>query len=103
MKIMRQGDVLLVQEKSLPRNKSAASDQAPIVLAYGEVTGHAHRILDSLNQAKLWDAGAERYLQVISTVALTHEEHSALTIDPGIYRVVIQMEYTPLEIRHVED
>lgn len=101
-KILRQGDVLLVQVAKLPKAipSSSAND---IILAHGEATGHAHRIRTSPKHARLWDAGAERFLQVMDTVALRHEEHSPITIDPGIYRVVIQSEYTPRGLMSVAD
>lgn len=103
MKIYRQGDVLLVKVETLPNNSVENADKGDIILAHGEVTGHAHRIKTPVSKVKLWDAGAERFLQVIEKVALTHEEHSAINIDPGIYRVAIQTEYTPEELYNVAD
>ena len=103
MKILRQGDVLLVKINDLPMGNAVGQAKDDIILAYGEVTGHAHRIKVPAKKAKLWDANAERFLQVMETVALTHEEHSTITIDPGIYRVAIQTEYTPEELRRVAD
>jgi hypothetical protein len=72
-----------------------------VILAYGEVTGHAHRI--KKETAKLWSAGAERFLQTIVPTALTHEEHSTITLDSPWYKVVQQREYTPEAIRNVAD
>lgn len=106
MQVFRQGDVLLVKvEKSLP---AGAKDITPkndrIVLAYGEVTGHAHAVEEAkVGKAKLWDAGAERFLQVIEKTALTHEEHSAIPLEPGLYEVVRQREYAPEAPRMVAD
>jgi hypothetical protein len=102
MKILRQGDVLLVKVAALP-NASKDTTKGDIILAHGEVTGHAHRIKTPAKKAVLWNAGAERFLQAMETVTLTHEEHSAITIEPGIYRVAIQQEYTPEELRRVAD
>lgn len=104
MQIIRQGDVLLVAVPETPAGATIANlEGGDIILAHGEVTGHAHRIAKPANKAKLWDAGAERFLQVMETVALTHEEHSAAVIQPGTYRVAIQMEYQPQELRRVTD
>jgi hypothetical protein len=78
----------------------------PIILAYGEVTGHAHRIdVPDTERSKVryWDAGAERFLQVMETVALTHEEHGPITLEPGIYRQGFQVEERGVEVRRVED
>lgn len=103
MQILRQGDVLLVKVTDLPKAEPAKLDKHDIILAYGEVTGHAHRIKVPEHKAKLWNASAERFLQVMETVALTHEEHSTITIDPGVYLVAIQTEYHPEELRNVAD
>jgi hypothetical protein len=102
MKILRQGDVLLVKSEYIPETAQDTT-KGDIILAHGETTGHAHRIRQPEKKARIWDAGAERFLQVLEVVALTHEEHSSITINPGIYRVAIQTEYTPQELRRVQD
>ena len=51
----------------------------------------------------MWDAGAERYLQVVETTALKHEEHATVPLPKGVYRVVQQREYSPEAIRNVAD
>jgi hypothetical protein len=51
----------------------------------------------------MWSAGAERFLQVMEVVALTHEEHATVTIQPGVYRLPQQVEYAPAELRRVAD
>jgi hypothetical protein len=104
--IFRQGDVLLVVVDSLPKNAKDITPKKRIVLAYGEATGHAHAIEaePSAGKVRLWDAGAERFLQVLEGKAwLRHEEHAPIELSPGIYRVGNQVEYTPKEIRRVSD
>lgn len=103
--IARQGDVLLIAVKSIPADAKDITPQGRIVLAYGEVTGHAHAIENEAGaqKAKLWDAGAERFLQVMEQTALRHEEHSEITLQPGNYQVIRQVEYTPSELRRVAD
>jgi hypothetical protein len=103
MRILRQGDVLLVQVESMPAVKTEKPEQGDIILAHGEATGHAHRIASPAEKARLWDSGAERFLQVMKTVALTHEEHDSVALVPGMYRVVIQSEYLPAALRRVSD
>lgn len=98
----RQGDVLLVRTNALPaaaKPEVLAEDR--IVLAYGEVTGHAHCL--SPNAATLYALNNERYLEVRQPTDLIHEEHAALKIEPGIFKVVRQREYTPQEVRLVRD
>lgn len=106
----RQGDVLLDAVSKLP---DGAIDITPesgrVVLAYGEVTGHAHAVYetktkDGLPAVRMWSAGAERFLQVLAASSLKHEEHSAPTLPPGIYRLPVQMEYDRAEgLRRVAD
>jgi hypothetical protein len=103
MKFYRQGDVGLQKVDFLPKNVAEVSLGERIVLAYGEATGHAHAIERPAGKARLWDAGAERFLQVIAPVALRHEEHAPITLEVGIYKIVQQREYTPAENRRVRD
>ena len=99
--IYRQGDVLIVAVSDLPNAVQAEKREGDIILAHGEVTGHAHRI--NSEKARMWSAGAERFLQAMEAVALTHEEHATVTIPPGTYRIAIQTEYTPQAVRRVAD
>ena len=94
---VRQGDVLLVPAEAVPTGaKSVPRDAGRVVLAYGEVTGHAHAIRSTA--ARLLEAQEERYLVTSDTVTLEHEEHGPIAIAPGTYRVVIQREYVPADV-----
>ena len=109
--IYRQGDVLLrrvsfIPETAKPAEKKDAHGNARIVLAYGEVTGHAHVITlpdTERHKVRYWNAGAERFLQVMEKVALTHEEHGEIVLDKGIYRQGFQVEDFGEEVRRVAD
>ncbi len=97
---VRQGDVLLVPVEEAPTAARAVRRaRGRVVLAEGEVTGHAHAIRSSA--ATLLGAGDERYLRVAAPVTLDHEEHAPIEVAPGTYRVVIQREYVPPEISPV--
>ena len=98
---LRQGDVLLVPtDDDLPAEARPLSRTGGrVVLAEGEATGHAHAIRSSA--ATLVAADGERYLRVAAPVTLDHEEHAALQVAPGVYRVVIQREYVPPEVSPV--
>ena len=121
---IRQGDVLLQPVSKLPADCTEVPlDKGRIVLAYGEVTGHYHRIEDHIadprpaqRAAEIADAviarakarlliapSGERYLEVVETVTLRHEEHTAHTIPPGIYKLPQQVEYRPSELIRVAD
>lgn len=98
-RIYRQGDVLLVETKEVvPAGaKKVVRDKGRIVLAYGEVTGHAHAITDK--PVVLFDAGdVGRYLRATKRVSLRHEEHATIELPAATYRVVIQREYVPGEL-----
>ena len=98
----RQGDVLLVRTALLPHGaKLDEPCKDRIVLAYGEATGHAHCL--SPRAATLYVLNDERLLEVRQATDLIHEEHAALKIEPGIYKVVRQREYSPQEVRLVCD
>jgi hypothetical protein len=99
--IYRQGDVLIRQIKSLPTQK--AQPRLTGILAYGEVTGHAHRVED-LTQAEVLEVGKSLFLRVgPEGVRIVHEEHAPITLPAGNYEVEIQKEYSPAEIRNVAD
>lgn len=127
---LRQGDVQIQQVATLPAGcVEIPPEGRRIVLAHGEVTGHAHAIYDhqvkpaarqeqpgqadeiaqaaiarAQSKARLWQApGGERFLEVTETVHLRHEEHTAHTIPPGIYHLPRQMEYRPAELQRVAD
>ena len=100
--IQRQGDVLLVPIGCLPSNATAVKCDGPVVLAFGEVTGHCHQIKDSA-KVRMWSAGAERFLQVMEAAVVSHEEHAPLNLAPGVYRLPAQVEYSPAELRRVAD
>jgi hypothetical protein len=110
----RQGDVLLIRvDQEIPKRAKEITENGRVVLAYGEVTGHAHAIYPQVivadkppaQPAKLWDAGAERFLQVMEKTALRHEEHEAIDLEPGNYKVIRQREYDPEVhgVRYVAD
>ena len=98
----RQGDVLLVPVEKLPEGcRKESPDGSRVVLAYGEVTGHAHAIDCAL--ATTYQCGAERYLRVQTGAVLRHEEHEHMALEPGVYKVVQQREYEPAGWRNVVD
>ena len=106
MKIFRQGDVLIRTIDAIPVGAKDVTPKDRIVLAYGEVTGHAHAIApDEAREFSLADAAGavRRFLNVVSLATVRHEEHAAIPLPPGAYEIVIQREYHPEEIRTVAD
>lgn len=104
--IVRQGDVLLIPIDKLPKGATEEKQvKGDVILAYGEVTGHAHRIKQdvAMPSVRVFDLGAERFLQVAEKIALTHEEHSAIFLEAGVYKQAHQYEEKRAEIRRVAD
>lgn len=100
MALYRHGDLLVADVPAIPED---ARPLAHLVLATGELTGHAHRIVER-DAAQLFRAREELYLRVTGERAtLVHQEHGPIVLGPGTYRVWRQREYTPHEIRMVRD
>lgn len=101
--MVRQGDVLLLPVGAIPGTaKKGERDKGRIVLAYGEISGHAHAITEEAVQ--LLEHEGARYLRVPEKGAsLKHEEHREIALAPGEYRIVTQKEYTPKAIVNVLD
>ena len=105
-RMIRQGDVLLVPVDRVPDAVvPVARENGRLVLAEGEVTGHAHVIEAEQAELVTADQAAELYLLVYGSdpVELRHEEHSALPVEAGAYRVVIQRELGRFEALQVKD
>jgi hypothetical protein len=100
----RQGDVLLVKlpEMELRGARTMFRDGDRIVLARGEATGHSHAI--SSSEAELLEMeNGDRYLRVDADCDLLHEEHAGIRLEPGLYRVIRQREYSPGMAGYVQD
>ena len=77
-------------------------------LHHGEVTGHAHRIRKGAKAYLLPDTddtvSEAEIVEIEAALAnLTHEEHDTIPLKKGFYRITIQREYSPQEIRRVLD
>ena len=124
--MFRQGDVLIVSVAALPAGvKPRKRESGRVVLAHGEVTGHAHAIerrdvvhYDAPNAEKaaeqlLADAGfnfevtpvnAPSFLEIPSGAELTHEEHGTIVLPAGPAVVLRQREWTDAdEPRQIAD
>lgn len=127
----RQGDVLITRVRSnVPKGATPiARDKGRVILAYGEVTGHAHAICDDgvclltlEDQAEMAEAARKLLASVGLTrcdlrpeevvgflevgcdgAALTHDEHETHQFSEGTYVVTRQREYSPEAIRSVAD
>jgi hypothetical protein len=96
----RHGDVLVAVAENIPEG---AKPRPGATLAYGEITGHSHRIAEP-NAVELFDHQGTMFMRVVAPQAtLVHEEHQPIVFPQGTYRVWMQREYTPGSIRRVID
>ena len=101
MKHWRHGDIMVAEVNDLPADVVAR--QGPPVLAWGEVTGHSHRIADP-SMATFYRLGDDGYFVVhAASTRLIHEEHGPITLARGTYRFWHQREYFPGAVRRVVD
>lgn len=115
---VRQGDVLLVYVPEIPEGatESANDDLGRAVLAYGEVSGHAHMI-DAPPQGLRYvrTREGERFLALLGQTLIKHgtltkdgiqdgtADHSALLLRDGKLQQAFQVEDFGEEIRSVAD
>jgi hypothetical protein len=96
----RQGDVFIAPVTAIPAEAGRLKHGT---LVEGEATGHSHRIED-LATAQVFQGRDELYLRVVHEAArIIHQEHGAITLPRGTYRVWKQREYAPGMIRWVVD
>jgi len=103
-KLIRHGDVDLRIIKSIP--KSAKTIQNKTIM-YGEATGHHHTFKGQVlvyepQEPQFLEINGEqhqiqKYVEVQETAQLTHQEHKTLEIPKGVYAVLQEQEFDPLE------
>ncbi len=102
-----------IGDKTHEKGDEIQRENGRVVLAHGEVTGHAHAI--KAPGAKLYaPAGVDpndtdavlmgtRILSTVRGVDLTHEEHSTIPVPKGEWGVRVQRQYDEGMARRVED
>lgn len=89
----RQGDILIEAVDALPEG-ARATEKNP-VFAYGEVTGHCHRLDTDLFER--WDHDGIAYMKADVDAAIKHEEHGEIPLKSGVfYRVSRQRQFDPI-------
>jgi hypothetical protein len=99
--LYQQGDVLIEAVSEIPEGGKEIRNR--ITLAEGEVTGHAHVMTGNGLVGVV--VGGEIYLTVKEPSKVVHEEHEAIVVQPGIYRVrkVREFDHFEEEARDVAD
>ena len=83
----RQGDLLI--EKA---EKIEGKLQKDNIVALGEMTGHSHK----LEKGKVYKAKkGEKFLDLSKKSKVVHQEHKALSLKKGKYKVTRQKQYKP--------
>ena len=86
MKQFRQGDLLIQEIESLPKNIKKHN----LILLRGESTGHAHR----MESGEVFsDKLGNLYISLAKTANVVHKEHSPIELPKGLYAVKRQREY----------
>ena len=111
----RQGDVLIERIVHIPTTAEKQRESTHIILARGEATGHNHA-LETVDPVAWWKPGVistanqrpatllgELFVSLPSGGVVTHQEHSAIKLPAGVYRITRQREYSPEAIRKVAD
>jgi hypothetical protein len=103
--LIQQGDVLIQSIDKIPSNlKNVKQSKKGYVLADGEITGHAHVIVDD-DIEMMCDEVGSKFIANDHTVEVVHEEHGMVEIPAGTWKIDIVKEYDHFaeEARKVRD
>jgi hypothetical protein len=93
----RQGDIFFQVIKNVPENLKKHNSN---ILAYGEVTGHSHKIMTpSISEMDSFvNEKGDIYVRSMTTdIVVGHDEHNSITLPKGEWICVTrQREYDPL-------
>jgi hypothetical protein len=108
-----QGDLLIERVADVPMSGTSLDPgtDGVSVLLEGETTGHRHAIYDRVtmfrDDALAHDIPNGLYVAHLrvgdATARIQHEEHDAVTLPKGTYRIRRQRELEPREARIVAD
>lgn len=101
----RQGDILFVKVDRIPIDQVSV---LALTIKEGETSGHRHKMIDggatltrpwnTNNDSKIFYNHQEiGYLEVKDHVLIGHEEHKPIYLSKGIYQILQQRTYNPLE------
>jgi hypothetical protein len=108
--IYRQGDIIFkkiseeeFKERAKKFKKKIFKNQ--FIVARGEATGHAHKLVDFEKIIVLQDTEGKFYLNLPQNTKLIHEEHLPIELESGYYQVLKEKEYDYFleEIRKILD
>ena len=89
----RQGDIFFKEVSAVPSTSKRSNSP---VLAYGEVTGHCHQLMD-VDVFDRYDTEDAIYVSSQQDMKVGHDEHDTIPLKGNkIYQVKRQREYDPL-------
>lgn len=94
-KLYRHGDLLIRQIDKLPQGLVKSTDKN--VLAFGEVTGHSHRLTIPECVVLQEPKTMKKFINLNQETELIHEEHDTIQIPKGLFEVVNEREFDPFE------
>ena len=96
LSLWRHGDVFIQSCAAIP---ASATRLPHLVLAKGELTGHAHRIAER-DAAELFRHDDVLYLRVAGEQAtVTHEEHRSIALKRAVPRRAAKALRSPIRLR----
>ncbi|MEU9056798.1 hypothetical protein AB0D37_41550 [Streptomyces sp. NPDC048384] len=100
--------IVPVTEEAVPTHVAHApreqcDGRGRLVLALGEVTGHAHAIVGPGELIREPGPFGPLLLRLPQGGRVVHEEHAAIALPKHWYRVIRQREYVPGSVRIVAD
>lgn len=102
---LRHGDIGFILTNEIPKEFKPRESN---ILAWGEVTGHSHRILPKTKKdiVEIFEnEKGELAIKVNGIAVVTHEEHKTIEIKTGTYKIQREREYDyfSLSTRRVQD
>lgn len=91
--LARHGDVVLVKVPT--PNVETLDDDPRGVVADGEATGHAHRVVSKAKVAKIKGEVDQMLIKAFGKTYIDHEEHAKGELKRGTYITGIQRQYNP--------
>lgn len=94
----RQGDIFFMIVDGVPKNSKKHPSN---ILAYGEVTGHSHKIISpSISEMESFvDKKGDIYVRSASEITVGHDEHNCVFLPSNEWICITrQREYDPLAV-----
>ena len=86
----RQGDLFFERKSKIPTDVQKTTNN---ILAYGEVTGHSHRVVNFDEVDMSVDKEGHIWISSEKPITIDHDEHGTITLDAGTYCMTHQREY----------